>query len=261
MANSRLRTDERASRPGRTFELILAAVVVAAVVGGLAYPLLTRDSSGPEVAAVTPEQVELSRGVTAQPFAAARPCDVHVVPLDLSSVELAARLARALPRRVPVRACTTASFRLDLSAVDHRRGQLDAVSVADQLARSFQEVRGARPATILGVTAFDTYSSTFATDPYDFGAAKQFPSKQGFAVVSTARLGSDEARFRRVEAMALRYVGLLYFGLPQSSSPTSVLAPSLQTLEELDRLELRFASPQPSDAELAAARKEYLSRR
>jgi hypothetical protein len=61
--------------------------------------------------------------------------------------------------------------------------------------------------------------------------------------------------------MAMRYVGLLYFGLPESSSPTSALAPSVRSLEDLDRLEPRFSDPQPSNAELVSARQEFLSRK
>ena len=113
----------------------------------------------------------------------------------------------------------------------------------------------------MGVTALDMYSSTFATDPFDFGVAKQFPQKQGFAVVSTARMESGEDRFRRLETMAMRYVGLLYFGLPESSSSTSALGPAPRSLEELDLLEPQLSDPPPSNAELDAAREAFLSQK
>ena len=87
---------------------------------------------------------------------------MYVVPVDSRSDALAARLARELPGRVPVKACATSSFRLDLAAFDRRREQLDGVIVSDQLARAFQDARGVAPATILGVTALDIYSSAFA---------------------------------------------------------------------------------------------------
>ena len=265
MADRELSSDERPVGRARAVELvsiILAVLVVGGVLGGLALVLVGRDASGLEIPAVTAEGVGLTLGATAQPFAPDRACGVYVVPVDGTSERVAARLVRALPRRVPVQACATPSFRLDTAAVDHQRRQLDAVIVADQLARAFQDVRGIAPATILGVTSFDMYSSAFATDPFDFGVAKQFSQqKQGFAIVSTARMGSGEERFTRLETMAMRYVGLLYFGLPESSSPTSALAPSPRTLEDLDRLEPNFSDPQPSNAELVAARKEFLSRK
>ena len=241
---------------GRRSALIVAVV---AVFGGVS---CGDSSSLPEIAPVTAESVALTLGATAQPFAPDRACGVYVVPVDSASEADAARLARALRRKAPVQACVTPSFRLDSSAVDHRREQLDTVTVADQLARAFQDARGIAPATVLGVTAFDMYSSTFADDEFDFGAAKQFgQQKQGFAVVSTARMGSGEERFRRLETMSMRYLGLLYFGLPESSDPTSALAPAVRTLEELDLLEPRFADPQPSNAALVAAREEFLSRK
>ena len=264
MADSELSADERPAGRDRSVGLvtILAVVlVVGGVVGGTAYLLVGRDSSAFDVPAVTAERVGLTLGATAQPFSN-RSCDVYVVPVDASSGAVAARLAGALPRRVPVEACATPSFRLDPSAVDHRREQLDAIIVADQLARAFQDTRGVAPATVLGVTALDMYSSAFASDPFDFGAAKQFRQQsQGFAVVSIARMGPGEELFKRLETMAMRYLGLLHFGLPESSSPTSALVPSVRTLEDLDRLEPRFADPQPSSAELVAARNELLSRK
>lgn len=241
---------------------VIVVVVVAALVGGLISLLGGDDSSVPETPPVTAEGVALTLGATGQPFAPDRACGVYVVPIDSTSEAAATRLARVLPRRAPVQACVTPSFRLDSSAVDHVRGQVDAVTVADQLARAFQDARGIMPATILGVTAFDLYSSTFPADAFDFGAAKQYPQqKQGFAAISTARMGSGEERFRRLESMAMRYLGLLYFGLPQSSDPTSALAPSVRTVEDLDRLLPRFSDPQPTDVELVAARKEFLSRK
>jgi predicted Zn-dependent protease len=265
MADRDLSSPERPvgrARVGEVVVIILAVLVVGGVLGGLAYLLVGRDASGLEIPAVTIERVELTLGATARPFAPDLACGVYVVAVDGTSERVAARVVRALSRRVPVRACATPSFRLDPSAVDHQRGQLDAIIVADQLARAFQHVRGIAPATIVGVTAFDMYSSTFAADPFDFGVAKQFPQqKQGFAIVSTARMGSDEELSRRLETMAMRYVGLLYFGLPESSSPTSALAPSVRSLEDLDRLEPRFSDPQPSNAELVSARQEFLSRK
>ncbi|MGI8479304.1 MAG: hypothetical protein ACR2M2_05535, partial [Gaiellaceae bacterium] len=165
--------------------MVVLGTVIAALV-----TFLDRDSSDPGIPPVTSERVDVTLGATARPFASDRACDVYVVPVDRSSEAVVARLARALPRRVPVRACPTPSFRLDLSAVDHRREQLDGVIAADQVALAFQEARGIAPATVVGVTALDMYSSAFAADPFDFGVAKQFAQKQGFAVVSTARMES-----------------------------------------------------------------------
>ncbi len=240
--------------------MVIVALALAAGIGGLAL-LLLRDGDASELAipSVTSERLQLALGATTQPFAPDRACDVYVVPVDGWSEGSAARLARALPLRVPVRACTTSSFRLDLSALDSGREQLDAVVVSDQLARAFQDAKGITPATILGVTAFDIYSSAFAGDPFDFGVAKKFPQKQGFAVVSTARMGSGEELFERLETMAMRYLGLLHFGLSESASPGSALNPSLRSLEDLDLLEPRFSDPQPSSAVLKAARKEFLA--
>ena len=121
--------------------------------------------------------------------------------------------------------------------------------------------RGITPATVLGVTALDIYSSTFAQDEFDFGVAKQFPQKQGFAVVSTARMESGEARSRRLDTMAMRYLGFLHFGLPENPSASSALGPAPPSLEELDRLEPQLAEPplRPPSSRLCA--KAFLARK
>ncbi len=258
MANSELSPPP--AKRDRLFQVLVGALVLGGVLGGLVV-LFDRDSPEGGIAAVTSERIELTLGATIQPFAPDRACGVYVVPIDGPSSALAARLAQALPRRVQVQACATSSFRLDLAALDRRREQLDGVIVSDQLARAFQDTRGIAPATIVGITAFDIYSSAFSEDEFGFGVAKRFPQKQGFAVVSTARMESGEDRFRRLETMAMRYVGLLYFGLPESSSPTSALAPAPESLEELDLLRPEFSDPPPSSAALVAARKAFLSQK
>lgn len=260
MEDRPLTVDDSTRAPGGPgLRVVLLALVFVGAIVGLAFLFLRDDGSSElEIPPVTSERVELTLGATIQPFAPDRACGVYVVPIDGPSEQIAARLARALPLRVPVQACTTSSFRLDLAALDPRREQLDAVVVSDQLARAFQDARGLAPATIVGVTTLDMYSSAFADDPFDFGLAKKFP-KQGFAVVSTARMGSGEELFRRLETMAMRYLGLLHFGLPESSSPGSALSPSVRTLEDLDLLLPQFSDPEPSREELVAARKRFLA--
>ena len=262
MADSELSVDEEVpARRDRRLLIVVAVLVLGGAIGAMTVFLDNGDSPDAGVPPVTSERVEATLGATAQPFAPNRVCDVYVVPVDSASDSVAKRLARALPRRVPVRACVTPSFRLDLAAFDRRREQLDAVIVSDQLARAFQDARGITPSTTVGVTALDIYSSAFATDAFDFGVAKQFPQKQGFAVVSTARMESGEDRFRRLETMAMRYVGLLYFGLPESSTSTSALGQAPRSLEELDLLEPQLSDPPPSNAELDAAREAFLSQK
>ena len=262
MADSQLSVDEQVpARRDRGLPMVVAVLALGVAIAALA--ILVRDDDAPDsgVPPVTSELLEATLGATAQPFAPDRVCDVYVVPVDSESESVAKRLARALPSRVPVRACTTSSFRVDSAALDFRRGQLDGVVVTDQLSLAFQQARGVAPATVVGVTALDTYSSTFATDSFDFGVAKRFPQKQGFAVVSTARMESGEDRFSRLETMALRYVGLLYYGLPESSSTTSALGPAPRSLEELDLLEPQLSDPPPSNAELDASREAFLSQK
>ena len=146
MADSQLSTHERVpARRDRRLEIVVAVLGLGVAIAALA--ILVRDDDAPDsgVPPVTSELLEATRGATAQPFAPDRVCDVYVVPVDSQSESVAKRLARALPSRVPVRACTTSSFRVDSAALDFRRGQLDGVVVTDQLSLAFQQARGLLP--------------------------------------------------------------------------------------------------------------------
>jgi hypothetical protein len=62
------------------------------------------------------------------------------------------------------------------------------------------------------------------------------------AVVSTARLGDllGSDRMRRLQKMVTKDIGILYFGLPQSDDPGSVLYRNVNGPGDLDRMSEDF---------------------
>ncbi|MGH3134471.1 MAG: hypothetical protein ACRDNY_12160 [Gaiellaceae bacterium] len=78
-------------------------------------------------------------------------------------------------------------------------------------------------------------------------------------MISTARMGSGEDRFQRLETMTMRYLGFLYFGFPPSPEPDSALYETILGLPDLDRMRPQYSDPPPTDAELRAARERFLN--
>jgi hypothetical protein len=220
----------------------------------------SRRASG-EIEPVTSGRIAKTAGVTSSPFRGSRACDVYVVPVDRPSEERALNLAAALMARAPVRACTTPSFELHDDVLDHARSQVDAGRVVDLLAEQFRAAWSNRPSTILGLTELDLFLPARPEWQFAFGTYAAAGGHQGFGIVSTARLGTNEVGFGRLEIMGMRYVGFLYFGLPQSADPNSALYATILSVNDVDRMQPQFSDPSPTGAELRAARERFLDAR
>jgi hypothetical protein len=203
---------------------------------------------------VTPSRIEQTAGRTSAPFAAVGACEVYVVPLDRPSEPRVADLAPLLVRSTGVDACVTPSFMLDAAVADEGRRQANVSAVVDRLAPSFRSRWGSRSSTVLGITELDLFSPRRPEWRFVFGSTFGFDRVQGYGLVSTARMGTGDARARRLETMAMRYLGFLHFGFSESSDPTSALYSTILGLDDLDRMRLRFSDPPPSVEELRAAR-------
>lgn len=213
---------------------------------------------GERVERVTPGRIEETRGRTTQPFAGSRPCNVYVVPMDRPSEERANDVSRSLAQRLSLVPCAMPSFAIDVQALDSAREQLDAPFLAGKLSEQFLAVWDDRPSAVIGITEHDQFSSGDPGLRFVFGSAFR-NNLQGFAAISTARMGSGEGRQRRLETMAMRYVGLYYFGLELSSDRSSALYHTIRSRGDLDRMRPEFSDPPPSDIDLRAARARYLA--
>jgi hypothetical protein len=231
-----------------------AAAVTALALFALVVEL--RDDE-PAVERVTPTRIEATSGGTTSPFAGSRPCSVYVVPLDRPSEERANDIARALTR-FPVLPCAMPSLALDTRALEPEREQLDGSILAGSLSELFVAEWKERPSTIIGITEHDLFSSADPSLRFVFGFAFGNLDLQGFAAISTARMGSGEARMRRLETMVVRYVGLHYFGLEPSEDSTSALYRTITGRADLDRMRPELAEPPPSQIDLRNARAQFL---
>lgn len=234
-----------------------------AAVAGLALLIQSevsfRGGDEPSAEPVTPARLAETAGRPTSPFVGSRPCNVYLVPLDTASDERVDDLSRALAVRVSLLPCAMPSAAIDPQALDAARAQLDGPSLVVDLFDQFVEEWEARPSVVIGVTEHDLFSSDEPAAEFVFGSSVESDALQGFGVISTARMGSGEDLERRLETMAMRYVGLYYFGLEPSDDETSALYHTVATRDDLDRMLPQFADPQPGDDDLRQERARYLA--
>jgi predicted Zn-dependent protease len=118
-------------------------------------------------------------------------------------------------------------------AVDPARDQVIAERLIDGLASSYQVA--ADPGTIvIGLTSADMY---IAARTWTYALSLRAGDR--FAVVSSARLSAflaePDTRIQRLRKLVTKNIGVLYFGLEQSTDPGSVLYRSILGPADLDR--------------------------
>jgi predicted Zn-dependent protease len=127
---------------------------------------------------------------------------------------------------------------VDPSAWDARRRQLVAEDVIESFKTSYPQVVADSGAVIIGLVERDLYIRERTDWAWAFGLRRD----GRFAVVSTARmnwpagLASDEQVASRLRKMVSKNIGLLYFGLPVSGDPASVLYGNVGGIDDLDRM-------------------------
>jgi predicted Zn-dependent protease len=157
---------------------------------------------------------------------------LHLVALDGIRTERLETIAQQFQARYGVPIAVHRSTD-DMDAYDPRRRQLNASTVLSALDRRYPEIS----AVVIAVTDRDMYIP-------GFGWRYAFSYRRNrLAVVSTARMergclglfaASDSRRASRLRKMIAKNVGVLYFGLPLSNDPRSVLFAHVGGPQELD---------------------------
>jgi predicted Zn-dependent protease len=95
-------------------------------------------------------------------------------------------------------------------------------------------------AVIIGLTSADMYIAS-----KDWNYAYGMRHGDRWAVVSSARMSwgtaSDQRRMERLEKMITKNIGILFYGLPPSSDPRSVLYNNVLGPDDLDRMTEEFS--------------------
>jgi predicted Zn-dependent protease len=130
------------------------------------------------------------------------------------------------------------SIPVDPSTRDQSRQQLMAEKLAGSLRSAVPEHANEPGAVLIGFTSEDIYP---ASKNWQFAFGWR---QDGAAVVSTARLGlsnplaalDSDVSGARLRKIVTKDIGLLYYGLPQSQNPKSVLYNQIMGIEELDQV-------------------------
>ena len=160
------------------------------------------------------------------------------VPIEDFPVDRIETLVRYYHEKFNVEITIAKNVPIDASLRDASRGQVRAEALASSLRTALPEYDAST--ILIGFTSEDIYPVSqnwrFAFG-WRTGAARA-------AVVSTSRMSlpyeglpaQPSTVMTRLRKMVTKDIGILYFGLPQSSNPKSVLYNQIMGIEELDEV-------------------------
>jgi predicted Zn-dependent protease len=163
---------------------------------------------------------------------------VYFVPLGAPDPPFLDSVAAHLEQRYQLRVVKLAGLPLDESVVDNRRRQLIAEALIALMRREYPREADDGSAVLVGITAHDLYIASYTKWRWAFS----YRMDERFAVVSTARMDDaawsrapDAQRLEvRLRKMVTKNLGILYFGLDQSSDRRSVMFGPILGLGDLD---------------------------
>jgi predicted Zn-dependent protease len=162
---------------------------------------------------------------------------VVFVPVDGYSTERAQMLAEHFRRTFAIPVRVDRSIATSLGAFDRRRGQMNASALLTALEERYRE--GSR-AVVIGLTDADMFIPD-ANRSY----ALSYRRENRIAIVSSARMdrgclgllaASDERRLARMRKIIGKNIGVMYYRLPVSRDPRSMLFATIAGPQELDRM-------------------------
>ena len=164
---------------------------------------------------------------------------LYLVPLGEFSKLVAEELASYYKTKYGISAETLPTVHIPPSARNAERQQLIAEEAVDLVRRVNSEISGNPNAILIGLTTEDMYISQ-----YDWRFSFSWREQGKYAVVSSGRMNlgnvSDDEIRKRFRKMVTKNVGILYFHLPQSDNPRSVLYRNVGGIRELDYMGEEF---------------------
>ena len=138
---------------------------------------------------------------------------------------------------------TLPSVTLPPAATNPEREQLIAEVAVETMRQANSKLSNDPQAILIGLTTQDMYISQ-----YDWRFSFSWREQQKFAVVSAGRMNlprrrrpvSEEQIQMRLRKMVTKNIGVLYYHLPQSDNPKSVLYRNVGGIQELDYMGEEF---------------------
>jgi predicted Zn-dependent protease len=204
----------------RTLALFLC--LAALVAGWLAYSKLS------------PQPISAAAALPAQ----AQKPKIYFVPIGNFPDEQLQPLVENYRKKYKLEITIVNGISVDPATRDASRQQLMAETLAAGLRSNVPEAASDKGSIVIGFTSEDIYP-TSKNWQFVFGWRD---SSARTAVVSTARLNlvdiaqpmTPDTPGTRMRKIATKDLGILYFGLPQSNNPNSVLYNQIMGIEELD---------------------------
>ncbi len=169
-------------------------------------------------------------GVPSPPVAAS----VYLAPVGTYPQTEVDQLVSHYREKLGLQITVLPPVRVPEAAFDRTREQVIAEGLIDALSQTAPAVTDPT-AIVIGLTTTDMYIAA-----RDWRYAYSLRAGDRFAVISTARMGDglfvDEARrMRRIQKMVTKNLGVLYYRLPQSDDPGSVLYRDILGPQDLDK--------------------------
>jgi predicted Zn-dependent protease len=129
------------------------------------------------------------------------------------------------------------NVRLAQAAINPKRQQLIAEQAIEIMKQAFPHLKNDPQAILIGLTTEDMY-----IEKYDWRFSFSWREQGRYAVVSSGRMNypvvkkpaSEKLILTRLRKMVTKNVGILYYHLPQSDNPRSVLYRNVGGIRELD---------------------------
>jgi predicted Zn-dependent protease len=166
---------------------------------------------------------------------------IYFVPLGDFSVTSVQDLVDYYQSKYGIAIETLPSVPLDPAAIDTERRQLVAEAAVESMKRANPNLVNDPAAILIGLTAEDMYIAQ-----YDWRFTFSWRQERKYAVVSNARMiiGARVVPVQklssRLRKMVTKNIGVLYFHLPQSDDPRSVLYKNVGGISELDYMGEEF---------------------
>jgi predicted Zn-dependent protease len=166
---------------------------------------------------------------------------IYFVPLgDFSPAKVEALVAYYRDK-YGISAGTLPAVPLSPSAVDSERRQLVAEAVIELIKAANPDLVKDPKSILIGLTSEDMYISQ-----YSWQFTFSWRQEERYAVVSDARMSISSrgtpagAAMNRLRKMVTKNIGILYYRLPQSDDPRSVLYKNVGGIQELDYMGEEF---------------------
>ncbi len=179
-----------------------------------------------------------------------RPIDVkslsgsgHIVFIPIGSISNSKlrELADYFQHKYAIKIETKSNMQIPANAYDPNRKQLIAEEIATSLIDTYRKPNNESSTILIGITSRDMYIRGMDWR-YAFGYRD---TNRNVAVLSNARMNdaffggpktSKASQRSRLRKMTSKYIGLLYYRLPQSSDSRSVMYNSIMGPDDLDNM-------------------------